>query len=543
MGERTPLQRLSEQEGFKDCFLTPDDANFDHLIYRMKAFFCASLERSGRGSGRRWIREFKYAEELSDFIFPIQGIPPEAVAQALGSCFEGTIRWHHPNAAFNITPSPHFDTVAAASVATLLNPNCLWDFTSGRMLLAEQRIAKAIGEVIFPGEPVGGFSTFGGKATLMYGIKMGMANCDRAHKRDGLRCRQAILASSTAHYSLEDVADYLGLGTSAVIRVPCDNTGSMDLLQFSTTLDECLSAGIRIASVIVNGGVTIDFSIDDASAIRKICSRMQAIHHLDYTIHLHGDTVAGWAWLLADGGPLTDGSIGSGKVLEAKRRLACIQHADSAGIDFHKTGLCPYTTTFFLLKRRERLHQLGGHLGVPDLDTRHGELHLHHSTMENSRPASGIVAAYTSMLRLGREGLARYLRYQMDVRLTYHRLISNHFSDLLKPLNPNSLGFEIVLAANRPGGDALDMQSYLAVRSHLQDANGSDPAPTVGFVPRYWNGSDHVPALLIYPMSPHSDEDACMTLLLQLRKAVLATCSGAPTQGTTSLRADLTPPR
>jgi glutamate/tyrosine decarboxylase-like PLP-dependent enzyme len=542
MAERTRFRKLSEQDGFKNSFLSPNEDNTAHLIAKLNAMFQAALG-PGRNSGRRGGGGFRYAEAASGFAFPSHGLDPGVIATELGACFEGSIRWHDPNAAFNITPAPDFDAVAAATLAMLLNPNCLWDVTSGHWLLAEQKIARALGAGIFPGAPATGFSTFGGKATLMYGIKMGLAASDRAHKRQGLKGGHVVLASAAAHYSLEDVADYLGLGTSAVLRIPCDSSGSMDPGCFEAKLEQCLAAGNRVAAVIVNGGATIDFPVDDASRIKAACRRKEVEHHLDYAIHLHGDTVAGWAWLFADDALLQDGSRSSQKVLEAKKRLTCIQETDSAGVDFHKTGLCPYSTTFFILKRKERLPDLGGHQGAPNLDCEHGDLHLHHLTLENSRAATGIAAAYASVLKLGRDGLTRYLRHQQEVRELYENLIESRFSGLFTILNRASLGFEIVLAVNEPNGKPISPHAYLAIKDRLWKTDGHDNTPIIGFVPHYQTPEGTVPAFLIYPMSPHTDPDACLNLLLQLREAASALVPPKRPPTAHSFRPDLVPPR
>ncbi len=542
MAEQVSFRKLSEQDGFKNSFLSPNEDNIAHLITKIKAMFLAALG-PGRNSGRRGGGGFRYTEAASGFAFPDHGLDTEAIAAELGACCKGSIRWHDPNAAFNITPAPDFDAVAAATLAMVLNPNCLWDVTSGHWLLAEQKIAQALGAGIFPGHTATGFSTFGGKATLMYGIKMGLAVSDRSHKRQGLNGAYVILASAAAHYSLEDVADYLGMGTSSVVRISCDMSGSMDPDCFEATLGQCLAAGKRVAAVIVNGGATIDFPVDDASRIKAACLRKEAEYQLDYSIHLHGDTVAGWAWLFADDALLQDGSRSSQKVLEAKRRLTCIQETDSVGVDFHKTGLSPYNTTFFLMRRKERLADLGGHLGAPNLDCGHGDLHLHHLTLENSRPATGIAAAYASMLKLGRDGLTRYLRYQQDVRETYENLIESRFSGIFTILNRASLGFEIVITVNKSNGKPISRDDYAAIKDRLWRTDGHDNAPIIGFVPHYLTQKGPVPAFLIYPMSPHTDPNACLNLLLQLKRATLALASCKRPPSTHAFRPDLVPPR
>ena len=131
----------------------------------------------------------------------------------------------------------------------------------------------------------------------------------------------------------------------------------------------------------------------------------------------------------------------------------------------------------------------------------------------------------------------------MEVRDTYESLITQEFSDVFTVLNRASLGFELVVAVHLPGGKPMTLSEYLAIKNRLWKAGGHDATPIIGFVPCYQTPEGTVPAFLIYPMSPHSDLQACLNLLLQLKKAVLAPgprkCLPLPR----TFRPDLLPPR
>ena len=53
---------------------------------------------------------------------------------------EGCIRHQDPTAAFNIIPAPMLDVVAGLTLINLYNPNCTWDFISGKLCLFEKKL-------------------------------------------------------------------------------------------------------------------------------------------------------------------------------------------------------------------------------------------------------------------------------------------------------------------------------------------------------------------------------------------------------------------
>ncbi len=513
------MKKLSEHPDFQDGFLDPDEGNIKALTESVEVFFDASREAGS--TGRRPRDPVNYDKILEHAEFPTEGQDRETVAQDLGEMFGGVPRFHHPNAAFNIIPPPFFDGVAARVLTSVFRPNAASDRVGGNGVAAERWVTASLGKGLFGTEKPAGFSTPGGASTLMYGIKSGMTKAKPNHKEAGVGAHEfAVLSSNRSHFSIETTLDYLGLGTDSWKKIETSTIGEMDMDDFERVLDAELSAGTKIAAAIGTCGTTIDLCIDDIKEMRDICDRMEQKHNLDYKIHIHADAVAGWAYCFANDNDLLGNDVGSYRIRQAKERLEGIKHADTAGVDFHKTFIASYVTSFFVGRDVETISGLGNTARNPFVHLEPNTVQMCQITAENSRPFDGVATAFTLMNRLGTNGVTEYLKSRQTVRSELEDMIDTQFPNNFEILNDHSNGFEIIMRARNDSGVPFETADYQAL-SEIMLAGGED-IPMIGFVPEYLNPEteEKEPALLIYPMSPHADTEACYHLLSRIRDLV-----------------------
>jgi L-2,4-diaminobutyrate decarboxylase len=79
------------------------------------------------------------------------------------------------------------------------------------------------------------------------------------------------------------------------------------------------------------------------------------------------------------------------------------------GIDFHKTGFCPYVASLFLVQDRKYFQQLNPDKGVPLRDMKYGQYNPFMTTLEYSRSCHGPIAALSSLKALGTDGFRELL--------------------------------------------------------------------------------------------------------------------------------------
>ena len=508
------LYPLSCDQRFKSHFFAADESNLNELIKKIRLFHDA-LEHKNDNLGKRPTEIFRYNDMVSPDFFTKRGRTPLQVTNEIKQIFDGTIKWHSPKTSSNITSTPLLETVAASTLTNLLNPNCLWDLPGGKFVLAEKNIIKLLGNRILKSNSSDGLSTFGGKGTLLYAVKTGLGNCDPEHKKRGLHGKYVVAVSYATHFCVADVCDYVGIGSNSLLKIPLLPTGEMNYEILETALDKAISAGAKIATVICNGGTTIDFCVDNAKKIRKITNALEKKYNLPYKIHLHGDTVFGWAWLFTDEVRLMESDCPSAsKLLKIRKMLSNMSAADSIGVDFHKMGLCPHNSSFFVVKNNQKLNFLGGNVTAVD-DGVYGNKHLHYNSIENSKSGTGIISAYTALCTLGEYGITDYLIYLMKVKEKYVELINNRFAHIFTILNYKSLGFEIVMTAT-VDGQPFEKEDYINLCNNIWYAK--DCPIMTSQVLRYFSGGKPHHAILLYSMSPHVSEKDCEFLLTRLEK-------------------------
>jgi len=526
-------------DNFRDDFLLPSESNFEDLLSKI-GFLHNKVIDASRENVPRIPLANRYSYDTTAHSIPLKSKSSSGVLIELAAAFQGSIRWNQPTSLVNITPNPLLDSVAAASIAALYNTNAFWDYCSGNVTLFEKDVVQFLSHLAgWDQKRVAGLSTSGGKATLMYAIKCGLNICDRGAVTKGLQAKYVVIAGKTSHYSIEDNCNYLGIGRENVLRVDVDQTGAMIPSSFEETLRKALIQKKKVAAIITLGGDTLEHTIDPVKEIFDIRTRLVQEFALDYSPLLHLDSVNAWvgmAFREYDFGtnPLGIDTDVLEKIHTLSTRIREVQWADSFGADFHKTGLAPYVSSFFVIKQGMQLHSINKDVLLEERPAyRYGEVHTHHISFENSRSASGILGAWVSIQRLGVEGYQRYWAQLMTVGSYIRHAIRTKYNDEIRVLNTTALGHPNVIQLVPPDFTATyeellvndaAREKYSEYCFGLYDymayelLKSNQPYTLLGFVPSYKYEQTGVkrPAFLAYLNHPHVDEKTCDTLLQQI---------------------------
>ncbi|WIX85826.1 pyridoxal-dependent decarboxylase [Amycolatopsis sp. DG1A-15b] len=522
LGPRT-AEFLGEE--LRDNFLSPVEDNFSLLAERIGELGKAlDLKRGPRAA--------QYAN--SDFRYPGPDDWP-----ALGECsmdrttafartldgFEGSFRPHSPDLLFNLMPSPLIDAVALAALTMQVNPNAIWDLMSGKFGLLEERCLRQLAALVGWQGDVGGIFTSGGKSTLLYAVKHGLRQTQVDSASAGISGHCRVLVSPYGHYSLESVCNWLGLGRSACRRVAADERGALDPEALEAELRQAFDDGVIVPAIVVSGGSLIDTCVDDVAEVRRVIDRVVRDFALPYVPHLHADTVVTWPWLTVRASDPALAELSEDarrRVLELSAGLRAVSHADSFGVDFHKTGLAAYTSSCYVSRRMSSLRRLELDDEGPDLPLRRqGDRPVYQWSLDNSRSCAGIVMADFVLGRLGRAGLSEYVCRLAAVSDRFRTQLDGPYRSLGTVVNRTSLGLDIVLRVNLGGGSAADVdeQEYESFRDWLAASEyaRSRPVPVLGYVPRYKGGK---PAFLLLPSSLYADDQTAESALSEIAEAV-----------------------
>jgi len=533
------LSKIWENE-----FINPLEENIEVLIEKIRWFHERLTERPFYRAGRRDINPwFKYNDELKYTVVNERRREFEEAAALSLEAFEGCIRWHDPDALFNITPSPLLDSVAITTLTALYNPNAIWDITCGKFILIERKVIRYLSQLANWAHTSSGLFTFGGKATLFYAIKAGLNRCDKDIAKKGLRHDYVLIASDSCHFSLESLCNYAGIGQENCLRVKTTKDGIIDIEALARTIDMQIRQGKKIACIVASGGGTMNLCIDPVDSISQVIREVVETHKLDYQPYIHFDIVISWAWLFFDPSDDLKHLDVSDFIKQRLRRTAQAVHqvsqADSFGVDFHKTGLAPYASSCVIFKDGLDLYTLNGSNQTHDeLEDYFGDARNFDYTLENSRPCSGIAAAYHNLERLGRQGFQEYLIYSVSVCERFREVVRCHFSTRFEVVNSETLGFEVVVKIHffgdiRPYHNIClapdkDREQYRSICDeffefvNFGEVCNARHTPLIGYVPKYQHGSKPggYPAFLLYPVSPHFRDETVSSILQRLHETV-----------------------
>lgn len=347
--------------------------------------------------------------------------PTKEVVDKLARYLEGMVIYGHPRSQVNVISVSSIPSIVGALLPTIYNPNLVWDENSQRVALAElEAVAMTSALVGYDPAKGGGVFTFGGTGTELYGVRIGIEKALPGSMQNGVRQDAVIFASRQSHYCRNSIASWLGLGAKCVVAVKSgsDNSIRLDLLEEAAR--KHVEAGGKIAAFIATMGTTDAFGLDDVESIARIRDALVCDYRLDYQPHIHADAVIGWAWSVFNDYDFEANPMGFRPrtvraIAGAARRISQLSLADSIGIDFHKTGFCPYISSLFLCKDRGDLKLLAREEAQMPYLYQFGNYKPGTFTLETSRSGCGPMAALGSLHLLGKEGFRALIGHLVEM--------------------------------------------------------------------------------------------------------------------------------
>lgn len=480
--------------------------------------------------------DFSFAKKYENL--PLNPQSASEVLSGAMNFFQRSILWHSPQALQNITPPPLLEAVAVSTVANLYNLNLLWDYVSAGAQEAEQQIVRQISKLVGWTGGSDGVFTYGGKGCLTYAIRVGLNRCcPQATKEGIIGISPVVITTKFNHYIIESVCAWLGFGKDACIRVKTCTDETIDLDDLRDTLNKVLSEKKSIACIILSGGSTINLNIDRVDSARNIIEETCSSFNLSYKPFIYFDTVVSWPWMFYRDYDFKENKNKIPeevlprirKVVELLRKA---EFADAIGVDFHKIGFAPYNNSAFFVKNKTELHSVVSDTPITRERDVFGNNFLQHHTIEHSRSAAPVMAAWTILQSLGIEGFQMYLAQMMIVGDVFRSIMPKCGFELL---NPQSLCYASVYYPIPPQGpksfnemsdaslkDANYATQYIYELSKYFSLGGKDSLNPidVGFLKNLQKsklGAD-MSAIRIFPMSPHITAKEAERLSHQLGK-------------------------
>lgn len=431
------------------------DSYFVHSIMRAMDEV-DSLKSERPILGERQPLDYALARQAT---IPEHGLTTEEVTSDLVTYCAGLTIPGHPQTQQNVVPPPTISSLIGVLLAALYNPNLVWDEYSHRLSLAEVEMVAMTARLLgYDPAKAGGFFTFGGTGTTLYGVKVGLEKAIPGAMETGIRGEAVILASDASHYCRYNIAGWLGLGSKALITIPTDSRNSMDLDLLREQARSVLQRGQHIAAIIATLGTTDAFGLDDVAGIVSLRDELVEEFRLPYRPHVHADAVIGWAWSVFNDYDFEANPLGFRPrtiraLAGAHSHIQQVNLADSIGIDFHKPGFVPYISSLVLFRKEDDIGLLKRPQEQMPYLYQFGEHRPGMFTIETSRPGTGVLAALANMKLFGKQGLQVIIGHIVEMAHLLREHLEGHACTTV--LNRDNFGTVTVFRAYPAGIDTF----------------------------------------------------------------------------------------
>lgn len=349
----------------------------------------------------------------------------------ISNYFENTPIYNNPGTMINVIPSVNIMSMSSAAVACMLNPNFAQDTYSGNLILSELEVGKYISDLIgWDWEKSYGFFTFGGTGTNLYGNKLALINADPDSKENGVtKDRYFMITSKNGHPCHYQLCDWLGIGSKSCIEIPCNDKGEINLSELEKMVCENIEKGKLFLGYNLNGGSTNEMTIDPIKKVYDLNNKIVKKYNLKYIPHIHVDAVLGWVYLFFKEYDFKKNELNLSEktlitVKSLSKKIDELKYADTVGIDFHKTGFCPYVSSMFLTKDKRKFDLLNPSKSININDMKYGDYNPFQISLEYSRSVQGPISALTSLKSLGKNGFRETIGQMMENAIYFRHKLS-----------------------------------------------------------------------------------------------------------------------
>ncbi len=467
----------------------------------------------------------------------------EDVTASLVQYLQGMTVFGHPRTQQNVVAPPSIPSLIGVLLASLYNPNLGWDEYSRRVALAEVEITAIIADLVgYDPKQAGGLFTFGGTGTTLYGVRIALEKAVPGAMQHGIREDVVLFASDASHYCRYNIAGWLGLGTNQVVTVPTTEDNAIDLAILGEKAREALKSGKKIAAFIATMGTTDAFGIDELVEIVRLRDALVEEFKLPYRPHVHADAVIGWAWSVFKDYSWEENALGFQlrtvrALAGAVRKIRHLHLADSLGVDFHKTGFCPYIASLFVLKDRADFQLLARLPEDMPYLYQFGEYRPGIFSLETSRSGTAVLSALANLKLFGKQGWQTLLGHIVEMAQCLREHLDGHESTTV--LNRGNFGPVTLFRVYPPGVDTFTIQQRefhdpagrellkkhndynraIAGYIHREAQQGRGVMISLTECYRYTTYGEPIVALKSYILSPFVDEENIQILVRKILEA------------------------
>ncbi len=215
----------------------------------------------------------------------------------------------------------------------------------------------------------------------------------------------------TAHYSLVQIPNFIGLGISNIRKIKTDKNHKIIIHELTRQIELDKSRGNYIIGIIGIAGTTEAGAVDDLESLAGIAEA--------YNLHFHIDA--------AHGGPFR---------MVRPNLFKGMERADTITVDPHKMLYSHYNAGALLVKNKEFLNLLKAKAGYL-FDN--GVLNIGENRIACSMGLESALQTYASLKVFGEEGLKALLNHSLELTQNFKKVIDADKDEVgrhIKLVNP-----------------------------------------------------------------------------------------------------------
>ncbi len=350
-------------------------------------------------------------ERFEEPVIPENGIGLDAaIDEVADDVLRHSVVTSNPRCAAHLQCPPMIPGLAAEAMLTATNQSLDSFDQAPAATVLEQQVVDALCELFGLPDGADGVFTSGGTQSNFQALLLARDQCCRRQfgrnmqatglpaAADSLR----VLCSEEAHFTGRQAAHHLGLGEDALVTVPTDRDGRMDLDALDTTLANLEMQDRESFFLLGTAGTTAFGSIDPLGAL--------ADRAAEHDLWFHVDAAYGGALALTDHDALLDG----------------IERADSIAVDFHKLFYQPISCGTFLLRDGDDFEWMARNAAYlnPEEHDETGVPNLVSKSVQTTRRFDAL-KLYLAFRSLGREELADLVEETLELATKAASLIDS----------------------------------------------------------------------------------------------------------------------
>ena len=322
--------------------------------------------------------------------------------------------WEDPASVENVVTMPCDPAIQGAMIGSTANPNLVYSEYAGMAEELERSVVRMMANLSgYDPEEATGVFTQGGTFCNMYGYLFGIRKSlpDALHL--GLEHGQdyRIINSQGGHYSNTTNLSVLGVNIDKkTIRIKLTDENDIDLKDLRKQLESCFMLNCVVPTIMLTMGTTDTFGVDRVKPVADLLDELCERHDVAVRPHIHVDAAVGWSMVFFlkydfDENPLEINEATLAGLYRNVERFKELKYSDSFTVDFQKWGYVPYTSSLIMVKNRSSMDAMQHdpeNFSYFESDVQ-GQTHLQ-STIECSRGATGVFAAYNALMMMGVKG-------------------------------------------------------------------------------------------------------------------------------------------